>query len=110
LLGERVGDVTASLGVWASGPVTGGTLYRWEADRAEDGNGFVVFDAQAQTIRPSDADGNPQGTLIVDVAAAQSSGETEGVSRSLVLKVAASIHKAYRRAGKIPETAHAYYY
>jgi hypothetical protein len=102
--------MTASLGVWASGAVTGGTLYRWEADRQEDGNGFVVFDAEAQTIRPSDADGNPQGTFVVDGAAAQSTGETDGVSRSLVLKVAASIFKAYRRAGKIPETAHAHYY
>jgi hypothetical protein len=102
--------MTASLGVWASGPVAGGTLYRWEADRGDGGNGFVVFDDQAQTIRPSDAEGIPQGTFVVDVAAAESSGATDGVSPSLVLKVAASIGKAYRRAGKIPETAHAYYY
>jgi hypothetical protein len=69
-------------------------LYRWETDREEDGNGFVVFDAHAQTIRPSDADGNPQGTFIVDGAAAQSTGRTEGVSPSLVLNVAASIFNA----------------
>jgi hypothetical protein len=102
--------MTASLGVWASGPVPGGTLYRWEADRGEGGNGFVVFDDQAQRVWPSDADGHPQGTFVVDMAAAESAGATEGVSPSLVLKVAASILKAYRRAGKIPETAHAYYY
>jgi hypothetical protein len=102
--------MTASLGVWASGPVAGGVLYRWEADRGEGGTGFVVFDEQAQTVRPTGADGSPQGTLVVDLAASQSTGETEGVSRSLVLKVAASIRKAYRRVGGVPETAHATYY
>jgi hypothetical protein len=102
--------MTASLGVWAAGPVAGGTLYRWEADRGEGGNGFVVFDDQAQTIRPSDAEGTPRGTLVVDVAAVESAGATEGVSPSLVLKVAAAIVKAYRRAGKVPDTAHAYFY
>jgi hypothetical protein len=98
-----------SLGVWAQGTASGGTVYRWEADQGESGTGFVLFDSGLRTIRPSDGRGVPLGSLVVDAAAGHATGDAEGVDRSLVLKVAAAILKAYSRSGDVPETAHAYY-
>ena len=98
-----------SLGVWAQGAVPGGTVYRWEADQGQSGTGFVLFNAESRTVRPSDDQGNPQGSFVVDAAAGHAIGDVEGFDRSLVLKVAAAILKAYGRSGNVPETAHAYY-
>jgi hypothetical protein len=101
--------VAFSLGVWAVGRTPAGTVYRWEADQGQSGTGFVLFDADARTIRPSDREGNPQGSYVVDFAASQENGDTDGIDRSLVIRVGGSILKAFGRAGEIPETAHAYY-
>jgi hypothetical protein len=88
--------MTASIGVWAQGETTGEVvLYRWEADQR---SGFVTFEVSIQEVRAADGRGRAIGQ------------PADGVDRRLVVQVAAAIRRAYRRAGKAPETAHAYYY
>jgi hypothetical protein len=94
-----------SLGVWADRAVPGGTLYRWESDQGHGGAGFVIFNAEAKTIRPSNAEGSVVGSLVVDGEAGETTGTSEGVDRPNFMRVAASILKA----GEAPATAHTYY-
>jgi hypothetical protein len=98
-----------SLGIWSHGTVPGGTIYRWEADEGRGASGFVVFNAESGTIRPSDREGNALGDFVVDAAAGRTSGNATGVDGSLLVKVAIGIVKAYHRAGGVPATAHTYY-
>ncbi|MEU8232707.1 hypothetical protein AB0C12_24260 [Actinoplanes sp. NPDC048967] len=100
--------MTASIGIWAHGDPTGAVvLYRWEADQQ---TGFVTFEVSSRRIRPADSTGRPVGDLLFDPAQDEPSGTAAGVDRRLFAQVVVAIMRAYRRAGKAPETAHAYYY
>ena len=100
--------MTASIGIWAQGDPAGElVLYRWEADQE---SGFVTFEVSTRRFRPADGSGSPIGDLLFDPAAGEPSGTAEGVNRRLFNQVVVAIMRAYRRAGKAPETAHAYYY
>ncbi|MFC7528007.1 hypothetical protein [Actinoplanes sp. GCM10030250] len=102
--------MTASLGVWAEGPAPNGFLYRWEADQGAGGSGFVILDQVSWRFRPADRAGKPLGDIVVDVVGGEVTGSTDGVDRAVVVKVAASIRRAYQRSGVLPETAHAHFY
>src|SRR3954470_17163976 len=98
-----------NLGVWRQGVVPHGVLYRWVGDQGESGTGFVVLDADAETLRPADSDGRPIGDLVVDCRNAAVSGAAEGVDQRALMQVAAALLRARARSGSVPETAHAYY-
>lgn len=105
---REVPAVTASIGIWAQGEPTGErVLYRWEADQQ---SGFVTFEVPTRRFRPADDDGQPIGDLLFDAVAGDSQGTASGVDQRLFSQVVASILRGYARAGKAPETAHAYYY
>lgn len=98
-----------SYGIWAQRTVPGGTLYRWEGDRGRDGSGFVLFDPETLTIRPSNADGEVVGSLAVDSDSGNVTGASDGVDRAKFRQVAAAIFKAHAKSGSVPATAHVYY-
>ncbi|GAA2698745.1 hypothetical protein [Actinoplanes palleronii] len=100
--------MTASIGIWAQGDLTGeSVLYRWEANEQ---TGFVTFEVPARRIRPADDSGQPIGDLLFDPAQGEPSGTAAGVDRRLFNQVVVAIMRAYRRSGTAPATAHAYYY
>jgi hypothetical protein len=100
--------VTASIGVWAQGDLTGeSVLYRWEADQE---TGFVTVEVATRSVRPADGSGQPIGDLVFDPAAGEPSGTADGVNSRLFHQVVIAIQRAFRRAGTVPATAHAYYY
>jgi hypothetical protein len=98
-----------SLGVFAVRTTSGGTFYRWESDQGQSGTGFVLFNAENQTVRPSDAKGDVVGTLVVDGRSGELTGVSDGIDRANFMRVAASILKAHAKTGEVPATAHAYY-
>ncbi len=102
--------MTASLGIWAEGPLTGGVLYRWEADHGDGGSGFVAFDPASRRFRPADHSGNVLGDLVIDGTDGETTGSAEGIDRRVLTHVASAILRAYARAGEPPATAHAHYY
>jgi len=100
--------MTASMGIWAHGDATGeSVLYRWEADQL---TGFVTFEVPTRRFRPADESGQPSGDLLFDPAVGEPSGTAAGVDRRLFNQVVVAIMRAYRRVGKAPATAHAYYH
>ncbi|MBG0567835.1 hypothetical protein [Actinoplanes aureus] len=100
--------MTASIGIWAEGDVTGElVLYRWEADQQ---TGFVTFETATQRMRPADHSGHAIGDLLYDPAVGEPSGTAASVNQRLFSQVVVAIMRAYRRAGTAPTTAHAYYY
>lgn len=100
--------MTASIGIWAHGDTSGDVvLYRWEADRT---TGFVAFEVGEQRVRPADGEGRPIGDLVFERVAGEPSGAAEGVDGRLFTQVVVALMRAYRREGKAPTTAHAYYY
>ncbi|WP_433373964.1 hypothetical protein ACQPZX_02960 [Actinoplanes sp. CA-142083] len=100
--------MTASIGIWAQGDSDGEVvLYRWEADQE---TGFVTLEVSTQRIRPAHGGGQPIGDLVFDPAVGEPSGGADGVNRRLFNQVVVAIMRAYRRDGKAPATAHAYYY
>jgi len=100
--------MTASMGIWAHGDATGeSVLYRWEADQQ---TGFVTFEVPTRRFRPADESGQPIGDLLFDPVVGEPSGTAAGMNRRLFNQVVVAIMRAYRRAGKAPTTAHAYYY
>ena len=88
-------------------PTGESVLYRWEADQQ---TGFVTFEVATRKVRPADQNGLPIGDLLFDPAADDLSGTAPGVNQRLFVKVVVAIMRAYKRAGKPPATAHAYYY
>lgn len=98
-----------NLGVWRLWVVSRGTLYRWVGDQGESGAGFVVLDADADTLRPADSDGRPIGDLTVDCRTGAVSGTADGIDRGALMQVAAAMVRARARSGADPETAHAYF-
>ncbi|RZU52269.1 hypothetical protein EV385_4117 [Krasilnikovia cinnamomea] len=98
-----------SVGVWSEGPVAGGTLYRWEIDAGKAGFGFALVDWETGTVRPADRRGQPQGTFAVDGRSGVMSGDVVGPDRMPMVQVAAALIRAYRRDGRVPETAHPYF-
>jgi hypothetical protein len=100
--------MTASIGIWAQGDTTGGSvLYRWEADQQ---TGFVTFEVPTGRFRPTDDSGQPIGDLLFDPVEDEPSGAAADVNRTLFIQVVVAIRRAYRRAGTPPATAHAYFY
>ena len=100
--------MTASIGIWAHGdPGDDVVLYRWEADEQ---TGFVTFEVATSRLRPAEESGQPIGDLVYDPAEGEASGTAVGVDRRLFGQVVVAILRAYRRAGTVPATAHAYYY
>ncbi|MEV4638150.1 hypothetical protein AB0J80_12445 [Actinoplanes sp. NPDC049548] len=100
--------MTASIGIWAQGDLTGEiVLYRWEADGK---TGFVTFEVPTRRFRPADHTGQPIGDLVLDLVADELSGTAAGVDRRLFSKATVAIMRAYRRAGTAPATAHAFYH
>ncbi|GID96183.1 hypothetical protein ACFQFC_20920 [Amorphoplanes digitatis] len=100
--------MTASIEIWAQGDPTGeSVVYRWEADQQ---TGFVTFEVATRKVRLADENGLPIGDLLFDPAAGEPSGTAPGMNQRLFNQVVVAIMRAYRRAGKAPATAHAYYY
>jgi hypothetical protein len=60
-------------------------------------------------FRPSDG-ADFLGDLVIDGDNGEMTGTADGVDGSLLLKVVSSILRAYGKAGKVPQTAHAYFY
>lgn len=101
--------MTFSLGVWAERTFPEGHLYRWESDQGHSGTGFVLFDAETQTVRPADAKGDVVGSLTVNGETGEVAGAPDGVDRANFMRVAASILRAHSKSGEVPATAHAHY-
>ena len=100
--------MTASIGIWAQGDLTGeSVLYRWEADQE---TGYVTLELPARRLRPADQNGQPIGDLLFDPEVGEPSGTAADVNRRMFEQVVVAIMRAYRRAGTAPTTAHAYYY
>jgi hypothetical protein len=97
-----------SLGIWSERVLPAGALYRWEGDKGQSGSGYVLFNVEAQTVRPANADGSDLGSLVVNRVTGEVTG-TSDVDRATFMQVAASIFKAHAKNGELPATAHAYY-
>ncbi|GGQ71029.1 hypothetical protein [Couchioplanes azureus] len=102
--------MTASLGIWAEASSSAGVLYRWEADHGTGGCGFVTFEPVSRKFRPADEAGSVLGDLVIDGNSGEATGTAESVDRSVLIKVASSILRAYVRSGEPPKTAHAHFY
>jgi hypothetical protein len=98
-----------SVGIWAHAEVPHGMVYRWEADGGDSGTGFVLLETADRTVRPSDANGNVLGTLVLDAETGDLTGEAPGINRAAFARTAAAIIKRYLAAGKAPQTAHTYF-
>jgi hypothetical protein len=98
-----------SYGIWAERPVSGGMLYRWEADLGEDGSGFVVFHSDTMTVRPSDRDGHLLGSLAINGGTGDLHGDSDGIDRTKFVQVASAIIREHSKLGKVPTSAHTVY-
>jgi hypothetical protein len=98
-----------NLGVWRQSDLPDGVLYRWAGDEGRSGTGFVLLDAERETIRPADAQGQPVGDLSVDCRSRTSSGAAAGIDEAAFMQVVAALLRARARVGAVPETAHAIY-
>jgi hypothetical protein len=98
-----------NLGVWRHALLEHGAVYRWEGDQGRSGSGFVVLDADRETVRPSDAEGRVIGDLVADCRSVEISGSADGIDRAAFTQVVAALLRARAKSGATPETAHAYY-
>jgi hypothetical protein len=101
--------VTYSIGIWSHAQVSGGVIYRWEADGGDGGTGFVLLETAARAVRPCAADGRVLGDLVLDTDNGILTGDAAGVSRAAFTRTAAAILKSFLKTGQAPQTAHTYF-